>query len=77
MDALYNDGFNEKYGENGEKVTEKFDKFACRMVQHEMSHLDGNLFVDNVAPIRKKMIAKKLQNISRGKVSTHYNTKIK
>ena len=42
-----------------------------------MSHLDGNLFVDNVAPIRKKMISKKLQNISRGKVSTHYNTKIK
>lgn len=67
----------EYYDENGEKVTEKFDKFACRMVQHEMSHLDGNLFVDNVAPIRKKMIAKKLQNISRGKVSTHYNTKIK
>ena len=59
----------EYYDENGEKVTEKFDKFACRMVQHEMSHLDGNLFVDNVAPIRK--------NISRGKVSTHYNTKIK
>ena len=23
MDALYNDGFNEKYGENGEKVTDE------------------------------------------------------
>ena len=62
---------------NGEKVTEKFDKFACRMVQHEMSHLDGDMFVDHLAPIRKKMVAKKLLNISKGKVSAHYNTKLK
>jgi len=67
----------EYYNENFEKVTEKLDKFACRMVQHEMSHLDGVLFTDLVAPIRKKMISKKLQNISHGKVSTHYNVKLK
>lgn len=67
----------EYYDENFEKVTETFDKFACRMVQHEMSHLDGVLFTDLVAPIRKKIIAKKLLGISRGKVSTHYNTKLK
>lgn len=67
----------EYYNEDLEKVRETFDKFACRMIQHELSHLDGDLFVDRVAPIRKKMITKKLQNISKGKVSTHYNTKIK
>lgn len=67
----------EYYNENFELVRETFDKFACRMVQHEMSHLDGCLFVDLVAPIRKKMIAKKLTNITHGKVSTHYNSKIK
>lgn len=67
----------EYYNENFEKVTEHFDKFACRMIQHEMSHLDGTLFTDLVAPIRKKMISKKLQNISRGHVSTRYNAKIK
>ena len=60
-----------------EKKTEHLDKFAARMVQHEMSHLDGVLFTDLVAPIRRKMIAKKLQNISHGKVGTHYNSKIK
>ncbi|MBQ2102187.1 MAG: peptide deformylase [Bacteroidales bacterium] len=65
------------YNENLEEVTETFDKFACRMVQHELSHLDGNLFTDNVAPIRKKMLAKKLQNIAHGKVHPHYNAKIK
>ena len=67
----------EYYDGNFEKVTEKFDRFACRMVQHEMSHLDGVLFTDLVAPIRRKMIAKKLMGISRGKVGTHYNSKIK
>lgn len=66
----------EYYNENLEKVTETFDKFACRMIQHEMSHLDGNLFIDRVAPIRKKMITKKLANISKGKVSAHYKTKL-
>lgn len=67
----------EYYNEDFEKVTEEFDRFACRMIQHELSHLDGNLFVDMVAPIRKKMITKKLANISKGKVSAHYNTKLK
>lgn len=57
--------------------TETFDKFAARMIQHEMSHLDGVLFTDLVAPIRRKMIARKLQNISGGKVSARYATKIK
>ena len=57
------------------KVEYYDDKFACRMVQHELDHLDGNLFVDRVAPIRRKMIAKKLTNIAKGKVGTHYKTK--
>ena len=65
----------EYYNENLEKVTETFDRFGCRMVQHELSHLDGTMFVDLVAPIRKKMLGKKLLSISKGKVSTHYKSK--
>ena len=65
----------EYYNENLEKVVEEFDGFACRMVQHELSHLDGNLFVDNVSPIRRKMIARKLQAISKGSVQTRYKSK--
>ena len=55
---------------------ETFDKFAARMVEHELSHLDGDMFTDHVSPIRKKIISKKLQAISRGKASAHYNTKL-
>ena len=66
----------EYYNEDLEKVVEEFDRFACRMVQHELSHLEGNLFVDNVSPIRRKMIARKLQAISNGTVQTRYKSKM-
>ncbi len=65
----------EYYNENFEKVVEEFDRFGCRMVQHELSHLEGNLFVDNVSPIRRKMIARKLQSIAKGAVQTRYKSK--
>ncbi len=65
----------EYYDENFEKKTEAFDKFACRMIEHELDHLDGNLFTDHVSPIRKKMITKKLHNISSRKIATRYRSK--
>ncbi len=65
------------YDENLEQQTETFDNFAARMIQHELSHLDGDLFTDHAAPIRKKMLSSKLQNISKGKVHPHYNTKLR
>lgn len=58
------------------ETEEELDGFACRMVQHEMDHLDGHLFVDKVAPIRRKMIAAKLHNIAKGKVRTAYKTRL-
>ena len=65
------------FDEELKEVTEVFDNFAARMVQHELSHLDGDLFTDHAAPIRKKMIASKLQGITKGKVHPHYNSKLK
>lgn len=65
------------YNENLEEVTEEFDNFAARMIQHELSHLDGDLFTDHAAPIRKKMLSSKLQNISKGKVHPHYHSKLR
>ena len=65
----------EYYDENFEKQVEVFDRLACRMVQHELAHLDGKLFVDELPPIRKKLISKKLQNIAAGKTRTRYRSK--
>jgi len=67
----------EYYDEALKKQSEVFDNFAARMIQHELSHLDGDLFTDHAAPIRRKMISSKLMNIQRGKVHPHYNSKLK
>ena len=64
------------YNENLELQEEVFDDFAARMVQHEMDHLDGVLFTDKAAPIRKKILAKRLNNISRGLARTGYRSKL-
>ena len=64
------------FNEELKEVTETFDNFAARMIQHELSHLDGDLFTDHAAPIRKKMISSKLLNITKGKVHPHYNSKL-
>lgn len=62
--------------ENLEEKEEVFTDFAARMVQHEMDHLDGVLFTDKAAPIRKKILAKRLNNISRGLARTAYKSKL-
>ena len=67
----------EYYDENLVRQTEEYDKFAARMVLHEFSHLDGVIFTDLVAPIRKKILAKKLPRIASGKVATSYNSKLR
>lgn len=64
----------EYYDEKLELKEEILDNFASRMVQHELDHLDGVLFVDRATPIRKKMIAGKLSNIKNGKYKTYYKT---
>lgn len=58
------------------EVEEEFEGFAARMVQHEMDHLEGVVFTDYATPIRKKMIAAKLLNISKGRTRASYRTKI-
>lgn len=67
----------EYYDENLELKREKFSKFACRMIQHEFAHLDGHVFTDSVAPVRRKILAAKLQKIAKGKVGTAYKSVIK
>lgn len=58
--------------QNLDEVTELFEGFGCRMVQHEMDHLDGILFTDRAAPIRKKMLQSKLNGIKAGKARPSY-----
>lgn len=53
----------------------EFRGFASRIIQHELDHLEGEVYTDHVAPIRKQLIKSKLNNISKGKVNCDYKVK--
>lgn len=63
--------------ENFQPHEQEFKGFASRIIQHEFDHLCGEVYTDHIAPIRKQLIRKKLSNISKGKVSCDYRTRVK
>lgn len=58
--------------ENFVEHVEDFDGITARVIQHEYDHIDGKLFIDYMKPIKKRLIQKKLNDISSGKVRTDY-----
>ena len=52
--------------------TETLDGLAARVFQHEYDHIDGILFTDKLSTLRKRLIKKKLENISKGKIRADY-----
>lgn len=51
---------------------EWFSGILARIIQHEYDHLEGILFVDKIHPLRKMMIKRKLQDISKGITDAKY-----
>lgn len=60
------------FDENWEFHEETFDGYAARIIQHEYDHIEGILFTDHLSPLKKKMLTKRLQNISTGKIDIDY-----
>lgn len=58
--------------ENFQLKEETFNGLAARIIQHEHDHTDGILFVDHVNQFRRRLLTKKLNDISRGKVDADY-----
>lgn len=54
---------------------ESFTGINARVIQHEYDHTDGILFVEKLKPLKKKLIARKLENIRLGKISASYKLK--
>jgi len=46
---------------DGEQKIEEFDDLMARVVQHEIDHLNGILFVDYLSPVKQKLIMSNLQ----------------
>lgn len=65
----------EYFDENFNKKTEVFDGLIARVIQHEYDHIEGILFTDKIAMLKKTLIKKKLQNIMDGKARPDYRMK--
>ena len=50
----------------------QFSGLTARAIQHEIDHTQGILFVDHLSPLKKRLLANKLRQISKGKVSINY-----
>ena len=61
--------------ENLQPHDEWVDGYLARVMQHEFDHLEGKLFVDKIAPLRKQMVKKKLLSMAKGKFNCAYKHK--
>jgi peptide deformylase len=63
------------YDENWTLHREEFDGYKARIIQHEYDHLEGILFTDKLSPLKKKLLSKRLGNVSIGIVEVDYKMK--
>lgn len=58
--------------ENFAPHVEDFYGITARVILHEYDHIDGKLFIDYLPPLKKRLLKKKLEDISKGKVRVDY-----
>jgi len=58
--------------ENFETHTATFNGITARVILHEYDHIEGKLFIDYVKPLKRTLLKRKLDDISKGKVKTDY-----
>jgi len=63
------------YDEDWKHHEESFSGMAARVIQHEYDHIEGKLFTDKLSPLRKRLLEKKLTDISKGIVDVEYKMK--
>ncbi len=52
--------------------TEVLEGLAARVFQHEYDHIEGILFTDKLSTLKKRLLKKRLENISKGKINADY-----
>lgn len=66
----------EYYDANFNKKIATYNGLIARVIQHEYDHIEGILFTDKIALLKKTLIKKKLQNIMEGKFRPDYRMKL-
>lgn len=62
----------EYYDANFIKYEETFTGLVARVIQHEYDHIEGILFTDKLSSFKKRILKRKLENISKGKIEVDY-----
>ena len=52
--------------------TKTFNGITARVILHEYDHIEGKLFIDHLKPLKRKLLKRKLDDISKGKVKVDY-----
>lgn len=63
------------YDENWEFHRDTYDGYAARIIQHEYDHVEGVLFTDHLSPLKRRILKKKLTNITKGDTDITYRMK--
>ncbi len=50
----------------------EFDGYAARIIQHEYDHIEGILFTDHLKPLKRRMLKRRLSDISKGLIDVNY-----
>jgi peptide deformylase len=58
--------------EKFEKHIKTFDGVTGRIILHEYDHIDGKLFIDHISPLKRKLLGRKLNDISKGAIRVDY-----
>jgi peptide deformylase len=58
--------------EDFKEHTETFIGVTARVILHEYDHIEGKLFIDYLKPLKKSLLKRRLNDISKGKISVDY-----
>ena len=58
--------------QNFRNHTRTFNGVTARIILHEYDHIDGKLFIDYLSPLKRKLLKRKLDDISKGNIKVDY-----
>ena len=58
--------------ENFQPHTKTFNGITARVILHEYDHIEGKLFIDYLKPLKKKLLKRKLDDITKGNIKVDY-----
>lgn len=58
--------------EHFHRHTKTFNGITGRIILHEYDHIEGKLFIDHLSPLKRKLLKRKLDDITKGNISVDY-----